>query len=212
METPAPPVLPHAAWLLLGPTGAGKTPLGDTIERLGLWGRTWAHFDFGANLRRLVERNVPDDDVSRADLDYLRQVLAGGALLRDDDFPLARRVLLAFHHRRRLAAETGWILNGLPRHAGQARALEAVVRIEGVILLECSPGTVVARIRSDVGGDRAGRADDALEAVRAKLVLYEKETRPLVEHYRAAGASIVALDVTAGMTAEEAYGALAGRA
>jgi hypothetical protein len=49
-------VVPNSlpALLLLGPTGAGKTPLGDWLEAHGLWGRPCHHFDFGANLRAVV--------------------------------------------------------------------------------------------------------------------------------------------------------------
>lgn len=40
------------AVLLLGPTGAGKTPLGRICAQRGLWGRSCTHVDFGACLRR----------------------------------------------------------------------------------------------------------------------------------------------------------------
>ena len=48
------------AIVLLGPTGSGKTPLGDLIERCGLWGAPCLHFDFGACLRSIVEQDRPD--------------------------------------------------------------------------------------------------------------------------------------------------------
>ena len=37
--------------LLLGPTGSGKTPLGDRLQIRDLWGRRCHHFDFGVRLR-----------------------------------------------------------------------------------------------------------------------------------------------------------------
>lgn len=45
------------AVLLLGSTGSGKTPLGDLIERRGLRGVRCLHFDFGVNLRKIVDRD-----------------------------------------------------------------------------------------------------------------------------------------------------------
>ncbi len=42
------------AILLLGPTGSGKTPLGQALEKKGLAGRRCVHFDFGANLREIA--------------------------------------------------------------------------------------------------------------------------------------------------------------
>ncbi|MEE8450650.1 MAG: hypothetical protein V3R99_02015 [Thermoguttaceae bacterium] len=55
----------NRAALLLGPTGAGKTPLGRLIEQRGLWGVRCLHFDFGDNLREVVRRNRPDDSPER---------------------------------------------------------------------------------------------------------------------------------------------------
>ena len=83
----------HRAILLLGPTGSGKTPLGDLIERRGLAGAPCLHFDFGANLRRIVERDRPDEHLGREEIDFLRRVLPSGALLENERFSIAERVL-----------------------------------------------------------------------------------------------------------------------
>ena len=42
------------AVVLLGPTGSGKTPLGEWLEAKGLGGRRCHHFDFGTRLRRVA--------------------------------------------------------------------------------------------------------------------------------------------------------------
>ena len=44
-----------SAILLLGPTGSGKTPLGELMERRGFGGRRCRHFDLGDRLRRFVQ-------------------------------------------------------------------------------------------------------------------------------------------------------------
>jgi len=49
------------AVLLVGPTAAGKTPLGDALQAGGLWGRACRHFDSGRGDR--AERD--DDDPAR---------------------------------------------------------------------------------------------------------------------------------------------------
>ncbi|MBN2292419.1 MAG: nucleoside monophosphate kinase [Pirellulales bacterium] len=194
------------AVLLLGPTGAGKTPLGDLFEERGLplpgyRERSCLHFDFGANLRRLVERDVPEGGITRDDLDFLRRVLEDGVLLEDEHFPLARRIFEAFLARRRTEAtgndadESLIILNGLPRHVGQAEAVDAIVEVVAVIFLRCDESSVAARIVDNVGGDRLGRTDDDLAAVRRKLHIYNERTAPLVSHYNAIGTVIVTLDV-----------------
>ena len=195
----------NRAVLLLGPTSSGKTPLGDLIAERGLWGARCVHFDFGANLRRLVERDVPDELVSRADLDFLRDVLQSGALLEDEHFPLAERILRSFLRQSGADAHTLVVLNGLPRHVGQAEAAGAIVGVVAVIHLRCSTEVILERIRSNVGGDRTRRVDDDEPSVRRKLALFRERTAPLVDHYRASGARIETVDVTATTTPSDAW-------
>jgi len=198
----------HKATLLLGPTSAGKTPLGDMIQARGLWGAEYLHFDFGENLRDIVAREEPDDVVSRADVDLLRHMLETGALLEDEHFPIARRILLSFLKRHEAPPQTRVLLNGLPRHVGQATAIEATLDVREVIQMRCSAETVIARIAADTGGDRTERTDDDLEAVTRKLAIFQQRTAPLVEHYAARGTKICTIEVTAEMTAEHMWGAL----
>jgi len=191
---------PSAAILLLGPTGSGKSPLGDTLAERGLHGRRCAHFDFGAQLRAAVSGESPAE-LDEAHIAFLHDVLERGALLEDEQFHIAETILRAF-----LDAHPGQlvVLNGLPRHIGQARDVDGIVRVEAVVELACSPETVLERIRTNAGGDRSGRTDDTLDAVRRKLALYAERTEPLVEHYRAEGAKAVVIEVGTATSATEA--------
>ncbi len=186
----------NRAILLLGPTGAGKTPLGKIIEQRGLWQTRCVHFDFGANLRDLVYRNQPSETIGRQDIDFLREVLDSGALLEDEHFPIAERILKSFLAARAADRQTYIVLNGLPRHVGQARAVDSILDVRAVVHLVCSSETVIERIRTNVGGDRSGRVDDDLQAVRNKLAIFNRRTATLLEHYDRQGARIVTLDVT----------------
>ena len=202
--------------MLLGPTGSGKTPLGDLFEQRGFQLRercepNCLHFDFGANLRRLVDRDAPEGGITREDLDFLRRVLEEGALLEDEHFPLARRIFEAFLTRRQTGAAGGdgdqnlIILNGLPRHVGQAEAVDGIVEVVAVICLRCNEANVAARIVGNVGGDRLGRTDDDLAAVRRKLCIYNERTAQLVSHYRSRGTAIETIEVGSDTTPKDVW-------
>lgn len=193
------------ALLLLGPTGSGKTPLGAMCERRGWQGRRCVHFDFGENLRLAVARDTPDEIVSAADIRFLREVLARGVLLEDKDFPLAARILRSHLRRAGATAETLVVLNGLPRHAGQAAAVAELLDVRTVVCLECSPEVVLTRVAANTGGDRAQRTDDDLAAVQRKLAIYAERTAPLVDYYRRAGARLIQLKVTNTMTSAQMW-------
>lgn len=201
--------------LLLGPTGSGKTPLGEMIRERGLRGARCLHFDFGANLREVVARNqahesagplpVGEAVICRADVAFLRDVLHSGALLEDEQFPIARRILQWFMAREGADRDSCLVLNGLPRHVGQARAIDRILNVCLVVFLKCSSQTVLERIRTNAGGDRTSRTDDDLPSVQAKLAIFNERTAPLLEHYRRQGARVEIVEVTPEMTAEQMW-------
>lgn len=211
----------HRAILLLGPTGAGKTPLGEIIQRRGLWGTTCLHFDFGARLRELVHHHRADDVTgphpgplptgmeegafSREEIEFLREVLESGALLEVEHFPIARRILQSFMARHAAQQETCLVLNGLPRHVEQARAVDPILDVRVIVHLKCSSETVIRRIRANVGGDRTEREDDDLPSVRNKLATFRRRTAPLLEHYLRRGARVETIQVTDEMTPDEMW-------
>lgn len=175
------------AILLVGPTGSGKTPLGDWLQTHGLGGRACRHFDFGAHLRA-------GTGLTAAEQEFVRRVLATGALLENETFYIAEKILRAF-----MAGHEGeWlVLNGLPRHVGQAVALERLVNVVAVVQLQADAATIRERLRRNSGGDRAGRVDDDLALVERKLATFARRTLPLVEHYRRRGVPV--LPVTVGV-------------
>jgi len=83
--------------------------------------------------------------------------------------------------------------------------MDAIVDVQTVICLKCSPETVLARIGTNVGGDRAERSDDDPAAVRRKLEVFRERSTPLVEHNRGQGVAILTVRVTAEMTANQTY-------
>lgn len=196
---------PWDALLLVGPTGSGKTPLGALLETRGWLGRPCAHFDFGATLRALVRREQPDELLSRQDLDFLASVLRQRALLEDQHFPLATRILRAFLRDRNADRTTVVVLNGFPRHLGQAKALQTLLRVRTVLFLHASPQTVLKRIQANIGGDRAGREDDDPRSIELKLALFAKRTAPLLDYYRQQHVPVLEKEVGVATTAEELW-------
>jgi adenylate kinase len=192
------------AVLLLGPTGSGKTPLGDLLGREGLWGRPCRHFDFGDHLRGVVAGSLSVDGLSERDVRFLASVLHRGALLEDEQFPIAEKILRAFIERAALGDDELIVLNGLPRHVGQAEAVDAIVAVRAVIELTCPADVVIQRIRSDAGGDRGGRADDDRRLIDEKLATYAARTAPLVTHYRDLGAALRRAAIGPETTSEQA--------
>ncbi|HUT61258.1 MAG TPA: nucleoside monophosphate kinase [Phycisphaerae bacterium] len=198
----------HRAILLIGPTGAGKTPLGDLLEARGLWGRRCRHFDFGRQLRAAAAAETPPAHLTDADVEAIRGALAG-ALLADEQFPIAARILRVFLAGCDVGPDDWIVLNGLPRHIGQARDLAPLVDVRAVVELACSADVVLRRVRTDAGGDRAGRPDDQAAAVRERFRTYAQRTAPLVDHYRRLGARIHTIEVGPATSADDILTALA---
>jgi adenylate kinase len=111
-----------------------------------------------------------------------RAVMERGDLVSDD--------IIIGLVRERLARDdcaAGFILDGFPRTAAQATALDALLREQGraparVVSL-CVPDEELTRRILSRG---EGRADDTEEAVRNRLAVYERETAPVLGHYAAA--------------------------
>ena len=194
------------SWLLVGPTGAGKTPLGRILEERGVAGRRYFHFDFGAELRAIADARASAASLSPSELEIIRKSLSTGALLEDKEFPIAVKVLRAFTRQRGVENDDRLVLNGLPRHIGQARMMEDIVRVRAVVSLEATSEVVGERILLDAGGDRIERRDDELRAVRQKLVIFRMRTLPLVEYYENREVPVARLTVSARMTAEDMHG------
>lgn len=86
--------------------------------------------------------------------------------------------------------KNGFVLDGFPRTVAQAEALDQILgefgrRIEAVVLIDVPRDVLVARL-----GKRAkeqGRSDDTPEVIGTRLDVYERKTRPVIDHYGAKG-------------------------
>jgi len=128
-------------------------------------------------------------------LGAIRQVLRAGRLLERETFYLAARVLESFIAARNPASDAWIVLNGLPRHVGQAADVDRLLAVRMVVALDCPAAVVHARIRADSGGDRGGRIDDAPADIARKLDIFRDRTLPLVDHYSSHAIPVVRVAV-----------------
>ena len=151
--------------IMLGPPGSGKG-----VQASVLASRTAAtHISVGALLRSEVARRSP---IGRR----IEASLAAGDLVSFDD---VFAVLTA-----RLAAATragGWVLDGAPRTAEQARTLDrtlAALRAcqSIVIALEVSTDEIAARLRTRAQVE--GRVDDTEGTVAHRLDVWAEQADP----------------------------------
>jgi adenylate kinase len=115
----------------------------------------------------------------------VKPILESGQLVPDD--------LMIELIRERLAqpdAEAGFVLDGFPRTAPQADALDRMldeIARPLSIVFEFQLSDDVARERLLKRSELEGRSDDTPEVIARRLALYHELTEPLVEHYRLHG-------------------------
>ena len=192
------------AMLLIGPTGSGKTPFGLMLEKQGLDGMRCKHFDFGNELRCVASTQEPAYPFTREEHGFVVDVLEKGLLLENEHFYLAEKIFYNFCERIQFQIHDMLILNGMPRHEGQAKDVARIVDIRAVVELMCEPHVIHKRIQQNTGGDRHGRDDDHLHLIQKKVAIYHKRTVALVDHYTRHKCHLYRIEVGEFTTADEA--------
>ncbi len=160
--------------LLLGPPGAGKgTQAKILVDALGI-----PQISTGDMLRAAV---AADSAVGREAKGYMD----AGELVPDS-------VVIGVAEERlgQDDAANGFILDGFPRTAAQAEALDDLLgrigtKLERCVALVVEEDHLVARLlkRAEI----EGRSDDNEESIRTRMAEYRKKTEPLVAYYRDRG-------------------------
>lgn len=151
--------------LIQGPQGCGKgTQAAMLSERLGV-----PHLSMGQLLREAAKHDPA-----------ISSYTDRGELVPDE---IVQRVLA-----ERLAqadCEQGFILDAFPRSESQYRIAEATITPTAVIVIDVPVEVSLDRMRSRARIEK--RDDDTPEAMRRRLEIYEEETKPVIEKYRAQG-------------------------
>lgn len=160
--------------LLLGPPGAGK---GTQSERL-VKALAIPQVSTGDMLRAAVKSGSP---IGRE---------AQGYMERGELVPDAVVIGVAEQRLGQPDARKGFILDGFPRTAAQAEALDTMlaklgVTLECCIALQVEGDELVNRLlkRAEI----EGRSDDNEETIRNRMRVYREQTQPLIDYYRARG-------------------------
>lgn len=160
--------------VLLGAPGSGKgTQAARLKEHLQV-----PHISTGDLLRAEVAAG------SKLGLEA-REVMARGELVSD-------AILLGMLEDRFSRPDTagGFILDGYPRNLAQADALDGLLQRIGqpmdyAVQLDVPNDLLVERIAGRAKAE--GRADDSPDSVRTRLRVYDEQTAPVIEFYRAHG-------------------------
>jgi adenylate kinase len=167
--------------LLLGPQGSGKGTQAKLISKTyGI-----PQVATGDMARELKELDTP---LGRE----VKEIYDRGDLLSDD--------LIVRMIRDRLSrGDTipGFILDGFPRNLAQAESLDLLLAeldrdLDVVFDLQVGDREVLMERIAKRAVDE-GRTDDTPEAIRKRLEIYDRDTAPLIEHYRANQANVVGI-------------------
>jgi adenylate kinase len=160
--------------LLLGAPGSGKGTQGKILaERLGV-----PKITTGDILRAAVAARTPLGMEAKRYMDL-------GSLVPDS-------VILGLlqHELDKPEAKEGAIFDGFPRTAAQADLVDTTLaargqRVSQVLLFDVPEEELLRRLLARAAQER--RSDDTPEAIQTRLLVYQRDTAPLVAHYAQRG-------------------------
>jgi adenylate kinase len=158
--------------IIFGPPGAGKgTQAANIQEEYNL-----PHISTGNIFRAAIKNETPLGLKVKA-------IISDGELVPDETV-----VDLIAEELKDDAYSNGAIFDGFPRTTVQAEAFDQLLadkgqKVDAFISLEVPEEVLIERILSR--GE--GRSDDTEEAIKNRLQVYQRETSPVLAHYKAKG-------------------------
>ena len=159
--------------ILFGPPGAGKgTQAKILIERFNI-----VQISTGDMLREEVK--------SGSDLGKLaKEIMDKGNLVSDE-------IIMSMIQTRitKPDCENGFILDGFPRTYTQAVNLDKILntlnlKIDKVIEINVDEKLLLQRILNRASENQSIRDDDNSEILKNRIIVYKKDTLPVLEYYR----------------------------
>ena len=180
--------------ILLGAPGAGKgTQAVRLAEKYGI-----PHISTGDIFRSNIKEQTPIGIVAKSYIDK-------GQLVPDEV-----TIQIVKERLEKEDCKNGYLLDGFPRTVSQAEALDGFSVIDAVVDIDVPLHKLMKRITGrrvcgkcgesyhidyldgstsckKCDGELIQRADDNEETVGKRLEVYEKQTAPLIDHYKSKG-------------------------
>ncbi|MFK4728663.1 adenylate kinase [Agromyces mediolanus] len=163
-----------ARFLIVGPQGSGKGTQGVLVAEAFEVPQIATGDIFRANVKGGTELGK-----------RVQSIIEAGDLVPDE----LTSALVADRLAQPDAAE-GFLLDGYPRNRGQVADLDAFLeprgeKLDAVIELVVPREESISRLRQRAV--EQGRTDDTEEVIENRLAIYERETAPILDVYRARG-------------------------
>jgi adenylate kinase len=152
--------------ILIGMPGSGKSTQGNLLsQKLGV-----PYLSTGHIFRNLAKEH---SKLGR----QIKLIMNAGLLVSD-----AKTLRIVEDYLSRPEYEKGYILDGFPRTVNQAKQFKN--GIDKVIYLKVTDKEILWRLAYR---DDGGREDDTLLAIRKRIEVFHKFTKPVLDYYRKKG-------------------------
>jgi adenylate kinase len=156
-------------FVLLGIQGSGKSTQGNLLSK-----KVKApYLSTGHIFREIAKEHTPQGR-------YIKEVMNAGFLIPDQ-----KTLDVVSEYLSRPEYEKGYILDGFPRTIEQAKSFSN--GIDHVIYLDVSDKEALWRLAYRNGDNGESREDDTLGAIRKRIELFHKFTKPVLEFYKDKG-------------------------
>lgn len=163
--------------VIFGPPGSGKGTQSENLIKM----YNLAHISTGDLLRKEISTNTQLGALAKSHMDK-------GELVPDDVI-----IGMIDSYLDRMGNVNGVIFDGFPRTVAQAQALKELLAsyktsVAVCLNLEVPNDELMTRLIER--GKTSGRSDDNEETIKARLDVYDKQTKPVLDFYKKEGVAV----------------------